>query len=107
MSPLVVLKHDREKKQDLYLRPGDEGFESQLAFSLDSQLKALAPHLSSEGFKCEAVEAKHVVAWAFEQKFSATKGIFKLTGSPELLSFLYSAGLGNKRNAGFGMFEIV
>ncbi|MDO4925909.1 MAG: CRISPR-associated endoribonuclease Cas6 [Turicibacter sp.] len=107
MSPLVVLKHAGEKGQDIYLRPDDEEFDSQLAFSLNSQLNTLAPHLSLEGFTCEVIEAKPVVAWAFGQKFSATKGIFKLTGSPELLSFLYEAGLGNKRNAGFGMFDII
>lgn len=37
----------------------------------------------------------------------ANIGIYKVTGTPELLNFLYMAGLGCRRSEGHGKFEIV
>lgn len=34
-------------------------------------------------------------------------GVFRLTGSKELINYLYQAGMGSRRNIGFGLFEII
>ena len=43
----------------------------------------------------------------FGRNTDASLGIFKLTGSCQLLNVLYLAGMGVRRSEGHGKFEII
>ena len=60
-----------------------------------------------DDFQIVPIKAKKVVAKVFGRPTNASIGIFKLTGSVELLNYLYTAGLGSRRSEGHGKFAII
>ena len=63
--------------------------------------------LSMENFSVTPVKAKKIVARVWRRPIDATIGILKLTGSPELLNFLYASALGSRRSEGHGLWDII
>ena len=55
----------------------------------------------------ERQEEADKIVTEFGRKVDANIGIYKLSGSPELLTFLYRTGMGGRRSEGHGMWEIV
>ena len=62
---------------------------------------------SAEGFSIIPIKGKKVVADIFGRKVDANIGIYKLTGSPELLNILYLSAMGSRRSEGHGKFEVI
>ena len=58
-------------------------------------------------FSIVPVKGKKIVAKVWGRPTNASIGIYKLQGTPRLLDFLYSAGLGSRRSEGHGKWEIV
>ena len=85
----------------------DDEFEEVLKENVDFMLKKLDVPISTDGFSIVPIKGKKVVQCVFEHMIDANIGIYKLTGTPELLNFLYMAGLGCRRSEGHGKFEIV
>ena len=107
MSPLSVLKHDVETGRKTFYTVEDEGFAEALKDTLQYQIKTLAPHLSLDEFEIIPLQVRTVKVSLYNVKTNATRGSFYLSGSKELLQFLYDAGIGNNRGAGCGLFNII
>lgn len=108
MSPLVVREHNNETKKDYYYSFQHEKFEEMLKINIKEEIKNTdIPEKLVETFSIEAVNARKTVIKFYEKQIEASLGIYKLKGTPELLDYLYKAGIGSKRSSGFGMFTIV
>lgn len=106
LSPLIVRKHDVEKNKDTYLAYSDPEFSAILKKNTEHLIKKLGLSFSLDGFSVFPVHCKAVPLRTFSSSTLGNFGLFQLTGSPALLNFLYEAGLGSRRNAGRGKFEI-
>lgn len=102
-SPLVVRNHNRETKKDWYY-----SYETEPEFSKFLKIN-IEEQMHSEGldkgllknFEIIPVDAKKTVIKNYGLKLEVSLGYFLLKGNPELLSYLYKAGMGAKRPSGF------
>ena len=105
ISPLVVRQHNSDNT-DKYLTYDDYDFPQMLDIVVKNQL-------SSDGFAGSSeielipVQPKKTVIKVFGMNVRASLGLFKLRGDAELLNYLFQAGVGSRRNLGFGMFKIL
>lgn len=106
-SSLIVRRHDVEKNKDHYYTCNDSEFEIVLKENINFFLQKLSIPISTDGFTISPVREKKIVSNVFGRKVDASIGIYKLCGSPELLNFLYQAGMGTRRSEGHGKFEII
>lgn len=107
MSPLVVREHNNETKKDYYYSFKHEKFEEMLKINIKEEIKNTdIPEKLVDTFSIEAVNAKKAVIKFYEKQIETSLGVYKLKGNPELLDYLYKAGIGSKRSSGFGMFSI-
>ena len=107
LSSLIVRRHNSDDNSDIYYTYEDDGFGEVLRENVDFMLKKLDVPISTDGFSIVPIKGKKVVQCVFEHMIDANIGIYKVTGTPELLNFLYMAGLGCRRSEGHGKFEIV
>ena len=107
LSPLLVREHDKDSNKDRYYLYYEEGFAENLRRNTEYFIKTLGLNLSAADFSIQPLKGKKVVVPSFGKRLDGNLGIFKLTGSPELLTVLYASGLGSRRGEGRGAFEIV
>ena len=105
LSPLLVRDHDRETNTDRYLDYTASDFSEKLQIITQN-------YLSQRGFEKETillkpVKAGRTVANCLKLKFNCSFGVFELTARPEVVNELYLAGMGSRRNEGFGLFDII
>ena len=106
-SSLIVRRHDSENNTDTYYTYEQDGFAQALKENTEIFLKRLNMDVSTAGFHIIPIKAKKVIVPVFGRNVDASLGIFKLTGSPELLNLLYLAGVGVRRSEGHGKFEVI
>lgn len=106
-SPLIVRNHNSEDNSDVYYTCETEGFEKALADNVALFVKRMKMDVSVEDFSIQTIKGKKVVVPVFGRNTDASLGIFKLTGSCQLLNILYQAGAGTRRSAGHGKFEVI
>lgn len=107
LSSLIVRRHDAELNKDTYFTYEQDGFGEALKENITYFLQKSGIPVSAKGFSIMPVKAKKVVAPVFGRNVDGNLGIYKLTGSPELLNVLYMAGIGSRRSEGHGKFEIL
>jgi len=106
LSPLVVRNHDKATNTDRYLDYTNEDFSEKLQIVTDN-------YLTERGFpnsiiELNPVKAARTVAIGINNiKINCSYGLFELKASPPVINELYLAGLGSRRNQGFGMFDII
>lgn len=105
-SPFLVRVHKKEDNTDVFLTKNDEGFVAQMEENIRVMVKVLmgreervefTPVLLKDGFPI-----RH-----YGRNVQGNTGIFKLTGAPEVLDFIYKSGIGSKRSEGFGLIDAV
>lgn len=106
ISPLLVKKHDG-RKDYFYSWDSDEFIPLLKQSVIQSVREFLKVDISEREFEIIPYAPKKTVVNCFDMKVTANIGIYKLTGNPEILNFLYQSGIGCKRSAGFGMFEVI
>lgn len=113
MSPLVVARYDDmgDKKPHL-LGMRDIGFEKHFADAVQRQIEGLGLSKTvSSAIKIEQCkdgnQSKEVHVLHGGRYVRSTVGDLMLIGSGELLNTLYQCGIGEYRDKGFGLFEIV
>lgn len=108
LSPLLVLKRDIGARKNYYLTWDNEEFDQQLKENLKYQLNEFSmDSLSLDHFGLTPVQPKRLGQRVFGQLALGNGGVFDLKGTPELIQFLLEAGIGSRRSAGFGLFEII
>lgn len=107
LSSLIVRRHYSENNSDHYFTYDQEGFKEALKENVEFFLEKWGLSISTKGFSISPVKAKKVVTPVFGRNTDANIGIYKLTGSPELLNLLYLSGIGVRRGEGHGKFEVI
>lgn len=106
-SPLIVRNHDGGDNSDIYYTCEMDGFGQALRKNIDIFLDRMGMDAATEGFSIQVIKGKKIVVPVFGRNTDASIGIFKLTGSCQLLNILYLAGMGARRSQGHGKFEII
>ena len=106
LSPFLVRIHHKEDNSDEYLTKMNELFAAQMEENIRVMVEVLLGRKERVEFipvtLSDGIPIKH-----FGLILDGTKGIFKLTGHPEVLDFIYQVGIGSRRSEGFGMLESV
>ncbi|WP_124101115.1 CRISPR-associated endoribonuclease Cas6 [Ruminococcus sp. Marseille-P6503] len=106
--PLAVRDHDRSTNKDKYYLPDDERFLPKLKEIVLCQLDSAGFDRSLlEGFDFAMPEYKKSVVKFKDTYVTGALGLFCMKGCPELIRYLYQAGVGSRRSEGFGYFNIV
>jgi CRISPR-associated endoribonuclease Cas6 len=106
LTPFLVRDHNRDEGKDVYLAKEDPNFVSQLEWSLGNMIEVMMER--KEGVKVEPVKlSEKIPIKHYGQRLDGYKGIIKMTGSPEVLEFIYRCGCGSRRSEGFGYLEVV
>ena len=106
-SSLIARRHNSEDNKDHYYTWEDSEFSEVIRENVKFFLEKQGLPLSMENFSVTPVKAKKIVARVWRRPIDATIGILKLTGSPELLNFLYASALGSRRSEGHGLWDII
>lgn len=106
LSPFVLRRHcPGNNAKDRYVSCRDDDFTAVAGDILARQLERAG--YAGRAVQVEAVDAKMTVISEFQTRFSATIGVLRLTGDEECLNYLLASGMGNRRNAGFGLFTVL
>ena len=101
-SPLVVREHNQETRHDFYYSfEKTEKFNEYLKINILEQMKA--ENLDSsllDGFNIKPTNARKAVIKVYEYSIECSLGTFNITGKPELLDYLYKAGMRSKKSNG-------
>lgn len=106
-SPLIVRRHNSDDNSDVYYNCDMDGFAEALEDNVRIFIEKTGLNVSDEGFSIQVIKGKKVVVPVFGRNTDASIGIFKLTGTCELLNILHLAGIGARRSEGHGKFEII
>lgn len=106
-SSLIVRQHDSNTNTDKYYSCEDSEFSDIAKENLRIFLEKLDIPMDITDFSITPVKAKKVVTKVFGRWVDGSIGIFKLTGSVELLNLLHAAGLGARRSEGHGKWIVV
>jgi len=108
LSPITVYKTD-EQRHTVYFSPHDAAF---AAYVRENARRKFAAYMGREpnltGFDIHSLGSDdHAVTVIFKgTRIRGYAGRFQLSGSGELLRFLYDAGVGSKNSEGCGMIEV-
>lgn len=106
-SSLLARRHDVEKNQDTYYTCEDAEFSEVIKENVTTFLQKQGIELSTETFQVTPVKGRKVVVRCFGRFCDGSIGIFRITGSKELLNLLYVAGIGARRSEGHGLWTIL
>lgn len=106
-SPLLVRRHDADHNTDRYYTYDMEEFNDVLKENVLFFLKKTVRNISADDFSIQVIKGKKVVVPILGRNTDASLGVYKLTGSAELLNLLYLAGIGVRRSLGRGKWEVI
>lgn len=106
ISPLLIREHTRTS--DYYYSIAHDSFAEKWSINVKHQLDLLVGSDVLVGnCSLQPVKVKKVIVEHYGQMLEGSLGIFKLHGSAYLINLLYKFGMGSRRSAGFGLFEIL
>lgn len=111
LSPLTLSTtyYVGEKKKTLFLSPSDDRFPDALQHNTASKYRAAFEDEPKNGIDLSILslteEDRYVTKFNNRIYITGWNGSYRLSGDPDVLSFLYDAGLGSRNSQGFGMFE--
>lgn len=110
ISPVTLRVTNRESGESRYVAPWEEGFSEFIDANFQRKYESCYGISPAENVDIEwvAIDRKkdeyvtrykghYVCGW---------RGTYELTGSPEVLTFLYDTGIGSRNSQGFGMIEL-
>lgn len=112
-SPIALSKTcmDGDSKKTICISPDDDGFEAAVISNFENKYRAAYETEPEPGLHICPVNVtdKDKVVTKFGGKIyiTAWNGIYRLSGDPRYLQFLYDCGVGAKNTQGFGMVERV
>lgn len=105
---LCIRDHDRVTNRDRFITFEDENFKEKASEVLYVQAKSAGfSEDKARSIMIEPVQCKKVVVLHYGIYVDVTVGILKMTGDPDVLQYLYSAGAGSKHSAGFGALNVL
>jgi CRISPR-associated endoribonuclease Cas6 len=113
LSPLTLSTtyYEQEKKRTRFIAPVDEDFNDALNKNLADKFEAAFQKKPESLVMLTPVDFsknhKYVTKFNNHIYINAWNGDYRLSGDPEILTFLYNSGLGSRNSEGFGMFELI
>lgn len=105
---IVIRQHDRKTNKDKFFSYEDEGFCEQMRQVLGYQAREAGfSEQDGKDIKFTPLQCKKVLVKQWKIWVDVTCGTFMLEGKPELLQYLYQAGLGSKHSMGYGMLDFL
>ncbi|MGC8970984.1 MAG: CRISPR-associated endoribonuclease Cas6 [bacterium] len=113
LSPVTMYstREEGNKKNVYYYKPDEEEFQKLIEENAKKKYLLIYGKdpknlsLSIKPYKF-SIEKNHSIVFFKNNPVEGWTGIYKLSGSPELISVTYEAGLGSKNSEGFGMWEV-
>ena len=107
--PLCIRYHDAESNKDQYFTFQDENFREMVHMVVSNHVKTVLQVGDSilEGFAIIPKAMKKTITRHYGMMIPVSLGVFEMTGNPVLLNYLYLEGVGSRRSAGFGTWEIL
>ncbi len=111
LSPLTLSTtyREEEKKKTRYLSPADEDFLNALRHNTESKYRASFGEDPKTAIDFEILsndeDDRYITRFNNHIYITGWNGTYRLSGDPDILTFLYDAGLGSRNSQGFGMFE--
>lgn len=107
-SGLCVRDHDRETNRDKYYIYSDEEFREKLKFTVKNELiDAGFSEDEADKVTINPIQCKKAVAKHYKRYIDISLGMFEITASRFILQYLYNAGIGSRKSAGFGMLDLI
>jgi CRISPR-associated endoribonuclease Cas6 len=112
LSPITIYStYEKEngKKITQYFSPEDAVFSHLIEENLKKKYEAYYGETKDDTFQIRPVQVsrKDKVITRFKGFIiNAWGGTYEIQGSPEMIDFAHSVGLGGKNSQGFGMFEV-
>lgn len=106
-SPIIVRRHNSIDNTDIYYTCESERFAEILKENVSIFAQKLQIPVSTEDFSIQPIKCKKIVKRVFGRNVDASIGIYKLTGSSELLNILLLSGVGVRRSEGNGHFRVL
>ena len=106
-SSLLARKHNSDDNTDIYYTCEDTEFPEIVKENLRIFLQKINLECDINDFSVTPLKGKKIVARVWQRPTDASVGIYKLTGNPQLLEILRTAGLGVRRGLGHGKFVII
>lgn len=110
VSPICVYETDSSTNQTNYYSPQDYCFEEKIMANFKRKYIAAIGKEPGDRIKFEVLKVKPKDKYLTRYKgflIEGWRGIYNISGSPDLITFLYNTGLGAKNSQGFGMFEVI
>ena len=108
ISPLVIREHCRDENKDHYYSVKQDNFQEKAVEIIKSQLR-LAGYTENyiDDFNITPLATRTVIVKHYECNVESSLGNFELQGKPVVLNYLLGAGLGSRKNQGFGAAVVV
>ena len=106
-SSLIARKHNSDDNTDVYYTFDEPEFSDIVKENLKIFLQRINIECDTSDFSIVPLKGKKVVTRTMGQFVDGNIGIYKITGNLRLLEILYAAGIGTRRSAGHGKFEII
>ncbi len=104
-SPLCIREH-KKAESDYYYSIANESFIEKATTILKEQIKNELGE-EPEEFIIRKCEARKTVIKHYKQNLECSIGTFILKSDKKTLQHLYDNGMGSRKSAGFGMFEVI
>jgi CRISPR-associated endoribonuclease Cas6 len=106
LSPFLVRLHHQMTNEDEYLTRDHNMLVSQTEIIIGVMLEKLTGKKERVDFMPVKLN-KAILIKHFGMIVDGNTGVFKLTGRPEVLEFIYRVGIGSRRSEGFGLLEVI
>lgn len=107
-SSLCVREHDKETNKDKYYVCDDKEFNERLMMVVKNQLlKAGFSEWEVNDIAITPIQSKKVVVKFYRRFIDSNIGMFEIKANSDILQHIYDVGLGSRRNASFGMLDLV
>ena len=106
LSPFLVRLHYKEHNEDEYLDKNSNLFVAQT----EENIRVMTKELTGKEERVDFMPVKLKEGFPIKHYgifVDGNTGVFKLTGDPEVLDFIYKVGIGSRRGEGFGLLEVV
>lgn len=106
-SPVLAFSRTEDRKTVFY-NPLDEQFEQIIRENYERKAVRAGKHPGRLSVVPLSVGRQDKVVTQYKGTWmTGWKGIYRLQGEADALTFLYDAGLGQRNAAGFGMFDVI
>ena len=107
---MYITEMHGEKKFTAFMNPKESRFYEGIYSNFEKKYFFATGEKPDSRLKLELIDLQPKDKCLMHYKgeiIEAYKGIYRLKGKPEYLSFLYNVGIGGKNSCGFGMFDVI